>query len=439
MARQLCAWLSLANVCFPCCYHHSSVCCNRSHTAAAAVVVDGRYPGPHAEAQRLQPLLQLTERQLRLLPPGSLAQLLCATTQLGQASYEEWRAAAADAAAAHFATAPLAELLALLHGAAAAGCSLDASWWGLWFDACASRAAAISLADAAAAAVTTTASTSIGSDSTTAHNDSSWPSTLDAQQQQQQHLVDSSALYSSGGGWINDWDTSSSGDEGSSVSVPQVLQAEELMGMCTLLQALGVSPTHPLWLAGMLQAYRCSAYSAAATPLLLQAVAALLEAPEEFGERHAALLQALLQPLRERLAELSADGLTAAAEACVVFGTRPGVEWWRWHAAAALRLGRTYPLALLARLRDAYAVLGVAPEQRARQLLDSVPWRLARARAKERAAVSAAARRATLTAKNEQRRRQNEADAASRAARGEGRAGWRRRKLRLPGTLDRRF
>jgi hypothetical protein len=47
-------------------------------------------------------------------------------------------------------------------------------------------------------------------------------------------------------------------------------------------------------------------------------VSDLLETPPAFGARHKALLQALLQPLQEHLAELSAEQLTQVrSEACV--------------------------------------------------------------------------------------------------------------------------
>jgi hypothetical protein len=53
-----------------------------------------------------------------------------------------------------------------------------------------------------------------------------------------------------------------------------------------------------------------SAYDAATTAQLLLLVSDLLEQPPAFGARHKALLQQLLQPLQEHLAELSAEQLT---------------------------------------------------------------------------------------------------------------------------------
>jgi hypothetical protein len=53
-----------------------------------------------------------------------------------------------------------------------------------------------------------------------------------------------------------------------------------------------------------------SAYDAANTPQLLLLVSDLLQQPPAFGARHKALLQQLLQPLQEHLAELSAEQLT---------------------------------------------------------------------------------------------------------------------------------
>jgi hypothetical protein len=63
---------------------------------------------------------------------------------------------------------------------------------------------------------------------------------------------------------------------------------------------------------------RRSAYEAACTPQLLLLVSDLLETPPAFGARHKALLQALLQPLQEHLAELSAEQLTQVRQ-CTLF------------------------------------------------------------------------------------------------------------------------
>jgi hypothetical protein len=109
--------------------------------------------------------------------------------------------------------------------------------------------------------------------------------------------------------------------------------------------------------------------------------------------------------------------------------------------------------------------------QRLQQLLDTVPWRLARAEQAAAAAARAEAQAARLRTKNATRRRQNELGAARKQQRqqGKGVAGsggdaegqpgrgrsqpaggmgwqgppgkgdWRRRKLRPPGTLERKF
>jgi hypothetical protein len=144
---------------------------------------------------------------------------------------------------------------------------------------------------------------------------------------------------------------------------------------------------------------------------------------------------------------------------CGVFDFKPGVEWLRWHAAAVLRLGRAFPLEGLALIRDVYMQLEVVPEQRMQQMLDTVPWRLKRQQERQRQLEKLARHRATLTAKNEQRRRQNEADRAKKQGKkggqqqqqggggmgggrgpaGAGKQGWRERKLKPPGTLHRTF
>lgn len=133
-----------------------------------------------------------------------------------------------------------------------------------------------------------------------------------------------------------------------------------------------------------------------------------------------------------------------AVEACALFNVRLGVEWMRWHGAAVLRIGSTFPLDSLARVRDAYASLQAAPESRMQQLLDTLPWRLQRQQRRATAQQRAAERRAALTSKNRQRQLQNERDRTAKAGGGsgqqsEGRQQWRKRKLRLPGTLERKF
>jgi hypothetical protein len=141
---------------------------------------------------------------------------------------------------------------------------------------------------------------------------------------------------------------------------------------------------------------------------------------------------------------------------CGVFSCKPGVEWLRWHAAAVLRFGKAFPLEGLALIRDVYAQLEVVPEPRMQQMLNTVPWRLKRQEERQRQLERLARHRATLTAKNEQRRRQNEADRAKKQGKkqgkqqqggmgggkgpaGSGKQGWRERKLKPPGTLKRTF
>lgn len=126
------------------------------------------------------------------------------------------------------------------------------------------------------------------------------------------------------------------------------------------------------------------------------------------------------------------------------------VEWYRWHGAAILRLGKTFPLEALARVREAYLTQEVPTEQLLQQLLDTVPWRLQRQQNLQRQEDRLAAKKAMIGFKMDQRRRQNEMDAAKKAAKSSrsvgmglkgpgGRDDWRKRKLKPPGTLGRKF
>lgn len=166
---------------------------------------------------------------------------------------------------------------------------------------------------------------------------------------------------------------------------------------------------------------------------------------------------------------------------CAVYHINISLEWYRWHGAAILRLGKTFPLDALARVRDAYRAQEVPAEQQLAQLLDTVPWRLARQQEVQAREQRLADKKAMIGFKMDQRRRQNEADAAKKAAaksaaaaaarsRGAGaggddgsrsssssggsasdsnlgmgykgpggKANWRKRKLKPPGTLDRKF
>lgn len=146
-------------------------------------------------------------------------------------------------------------------------------------------------------------------------------------------------------------------------------------------------------------------------------------------------------------------------------------EWYRWHGAAVLRLGKTFPLAALARVREAYRSQEVPAEQQLQVLLSTVPWRLQRQAEAQEREDRRAAKKEVIGFKMDQRRRQNIADAekkaaAAAAARGGrgggagnsssssaggeesigmgykgpgGRENWRKRKLKPPGTLGRKF
>lgn len=164
---------------------------------------------------------------------------------------------------------------------------------------------------------------------------------------------------------------------------------------------------------------------------------------------------------------------------CAVYHLNISLEWYRWHGAAILRLCKTFPLDALARVRDAYRAQEVPAEQQLAQLLDTVPWRLQRQQEVQAREQRLADKKAMIGFKMDQRRRQNEADAAKKAAAKSaaaarsqgagdsggdggsssssssgsvsdsnlgmgykgpgGKANWRKRKLKPPGTLDRKF
>lgn len=141
-----------------------------------------------------------------------------------------------------------------------------------------------------------------------------------------------------------------------------------------------------------------------------------------------------------------------AAEVCAVYRLNITTEWYRWHGAAILRLGKTFPLEALARIREAYRTQEVPAEQQLQQLLSTVPWRLQRLQEQQQREERRDAKKAMIGFKMDQRRRQNIADAEKKAAASSGvgsvgmglqgpggRDNWRKRKLKPPGTLGRKF
>ncbi|KAF8070916.1 hypothetical protein HT031_000997 [Scenedesmus sp. PABB004] len=409
--------------------------------AAIARLLDGLslYPGPHIVAQQLQPLLAAAQPHLGALSAREQHQLLTAAAALQLAPDAELLDAAAAAALSRItwarrqpspaAALPLGEAALLLQGLAAAGHAPGAAWWEAWTEHCLGVAAATSLAHPAAAAA---------------------PQRLLARADEAGvfggEVLRAAELEQQEAAWA-----AAAAAQAGHAQPPHAppLRAEVVSELCLLLQQLG-RPLPPIQLCALLEAYVRSGYEPAATPQLLLVAAQGLPSAPGFAADNRLLLQRLLSPLQERFSELSAEQLAQAAEACVAYDCRPGVEWFRWHGAAVLRLGRVCPLEALARVRQAYAQLGVAAEERLRVLLDTVPWRLQRQAERARGAERLAAQGAALAAKNEQRRRQNAADAAARGARGrgqrpagapgpEGRQAWRARKLKPPGTLDRKF
>lgn len=135
---------------------------------------------------------------------------------------------------------------------------------------------------------------------------------------------------------------------------------------------------------------------------------------------------------------------------CAVYRLNMSTEWYRWHGAAVLRLGSTFPVEALARVRDAYRAQEVPAEQQLQVLLNTVPWRLQRLQQQQAMQDRRAAKKAMIGFKMDQRRRQNIADAAKKAEKASGVVGmgykgpagkdnWRRRKLKPPGTLERKY
>eukprot|EP00775_Hariotina_reticulata_P006196 gene6196-6432_t len=190
----------------------------------------------------------------------------------------------------------------------------------------------------------------------------------------------------------------------------------------------------------------------------------VLQHPQSFATRHKPLFSQLIMPVQRHMHELSSEQLTQAVEVVAAFSLKVGVDWLRWHAAAVLRLGRTFPLECLVRVRDSYRFLQFAPEDRMQSLLGTVNWRVKQQQQRQQHQEKLKQQGAVLFTKNEQRRSQNERDKAAReakaarkAASSGGAAGagtappsngkvgpagkqqWRTRKLRLPGTLDRKF
>lgn len=129
-----------------------------------------------------------------------------------------------------------------------------------------------------------------------------------------------------------------------------------------------------------------------------------------------------------------------------------------------------FPLQPLARIDEAYKRLQQVPaDHRLLQLIRSVQWRIAAQGRRQKAQQRREELQATITFKNEQRRRQNVRDrealekkksnwrqrdaqkrgvggqkvsaleAAGGGPRPEGKQQWRKRKLRPPGTLDRKY
>lgn len=260
----------------------------------------------------------------------------------------------------------------------------------------------------------------------------------------------------------------------------------------------------------------------ASTPQLLLLASRLLASPPGFACRYKPLLLRLLGPLQhnfnlltpEQMAEVSCCVVHAllgegrlgvhssplpltlfsktqyihrrprknpppsclapqAAEVCAVYRLNITGEWYRWHGAAVLRLGKTFPLAALARVREAYRSQEVPAEQQLQVLLSTVPWRLQRQAEAQEREDRRAAKKEVIGFKQDQRRRQNIADAEKKAAgaaaaaaaarRGKGkgrsssssaggeesigmgykgpggRENWRKRKLKPPGTIGRKF
>jgi hypothetical protein len=194
-------------------------------------------------------------------------------------------------------------------------------------------------------------------------------------------------------------------------------------------------------------------------PALLHATAAALPKPEAFGAAHRSLVKALFDRSQQLLPVASGEQLADLAESLAAFGTSGtlGTAYLPWHTSACCRVGKAFALDDLVRIQSAYGAMQYVPSGPFKMLLNQLPWRLRLRKEKQQAAAAAAAaikssRRASaqraaalkqrrLLRVKRSRRRQRLKDmleaewAGPAGSEPSGRANWRARKLKPPGSL----
>lgn len=225
---------------------------------SSALCLRFRYPGPHIQPPQLVPYLTALQTNLSSFTPKQLHQLLTAAASLGIQPSNPWLQEVALAASQQFAGSSFQQLVLMLQGLTACmpqagGSVLDAAWWQSWFEATASRCAAVSLA-ASAGAAACDSKLSSGSGSGLAAAVLGFDTV-------------SAAAAGSGSPKSQSPEQASWGSEAvidssfDSLSQPvQQLQQQDVVSAEVLFDALLVllrvkQPVHPLWLAGTLEAY----------------------------------------------------------------------------------------------------------------------------------------------------------------------------------------
>jgi hypothetical protein len=219
-----------------------------------------------------------------------------------------------------------------------------------------------------------------------------------------------------------------------------------------------------MFLSSLVMFYRQGGFTPVEVLELLPLLAQLLDRPSTFQSSYSSLVQYLfdfLQP--EVLLQANGRQLADVAEACVALNFRKtgSKEFLKWHASGVLRVGTAFQLQDLARVRDAYGELGFLPEGYLKQLLGGVSWRLRLKKEKEeeerkmeemkldrwkrQQQRQAALHQKKLLREKRARSRKKQRELEEKEWRGpagmepSGRANWRSRKMKPPGTLDKQW
>ena len=252
----------------------------------ASLLVTPRYPGPHATTDILQPFLQAVQPHLPLLSPAHLQPLGTAVAALKLKPGAAWRHTVAAAAADKLDSSSMPQLVQLLLGVTAGGHNPQEHWWRAWFAATMRKCEGLFGSHtgpdwsppATAAGVDNVSSSS--SSSSSGSSGSSSGGTVDVEQQDSSSNSSSgdegSSCDSAASTWgsasdTNDGDSSGSSSSSSDwqqkqqqqqrqqqfVGVGEALPGGLLSSVCLVLLQLQ-RQVHPLWMAGMLEAYlRC--------------------------------------------------------------------------------------------------------------------------------------------------------------------------------------